>query len=409
MAEQSETQQPYSHQALTGIRILDFTQVLAGPFATQQLAQLGADVIKVEQPGVGDITRGGLVSGDSPGMAPSFLTCNIGKRSLGLDLKSPEAKEIIFKIIETCDAVVENFKPGTIERLGFGYEAVKAVKPDIVYASISGYGQSGPKSELPAFDGAIQAASGMMSITGHPESGPTRTGFFSVDMSTALNAAFAITASLFRRAQTGQGQRVDVAMLDTALAMQAPQMTAYQMAGTMQDLLGNRSPTKQPTANVFTTSDGHVQVVALKNSQIQALLKALGEEDFFTGFEEAAERVRGTDAWNALLVPLFQAETSAHWLALLAEAGVPAAPIRDHAQTAADEQLEHRLIFAEIPSPSGEGEVKVVSASHMTSPAPPTVQRPAPTIGQHNEELLAEFGYSAEAIDGLTASGAIGT
>ena len=182
-----------SHQAFTGIRILDFTQVLAGPFATQQLAQLGADVIKIEQRDLGDITRGRMSAG-ADGMAPSFLTCNLGKRSLTLDLKHDRAKQIIHQLVATSDAVVENFKPGTIERLGFGYEALRAIKPDLIYASISGYGQSGPKSELPAFDGAIQAASGMMSVSGHPDTGPVRTGYFSVDMSTALNAAFAISA-----------------------------------------------------------------------------------------------------------------------------------------------------------------------------------------------------------------------
>lgn len=396
-----------THQALTGIRILDFTAVLAGAFATQQLAQLGADVIKIEQPGVGDVTRG-LMASASDGMAPSFLTCNIGKRSLGLDLKNPAAKAIIFKIIQNCDAVVENFKPGTIEKLGFGYEAVKAVKPDIVYASISGFGQEGPKSKLPAFDGAIQASSGMMSITGHPESGPTRTGFFSVDMSTALNGAFAITAALFRRHVTGEGQRVDVAMFDTALIMQAPQMTAYQMSGTLQELMGNRSPTKQPTANVFATSDGFVQVVALKESQIKSLLRAIDQEDFFAGYEDATDRVRGTDAWNEMLNPIFAAETTQHWLSILADASVPAAPIRDHAETATDEQLDHRLIFADNPAPSGNGVVKVVSASHVTSPAPPTVQRPAPTLGQHNQELLLEIGYSDAQIAQFHAENVIG-
>lgn len=397
-----------THQALSGLRILDFTQVLAGPFATQQLAQLGADVIKIEQPGVGDITRGGLVA-EGSGMAPSFLTCNIGKRSLGLDLKHPAAKEILKPLIESADAVVENFKPGTIDRLGFGYEAVKAIKPDIVYASISGYGQAGPKSKLPAFDGAIQASSGMMSITGHPESGPTRTGFFSVDMSTALNAAFAITAALFRRHVTGEGQRIDVAMLDTALAMQAPQMTAYQVSGSLPELLGNRSPTKQPTANVFATQDGYVQVVALKNAQVEKLLAVLGHSDFFAGYENPTDRIRGTDAWNALLVPIFKSQSTAHWLEVLDAAGVPVAPIRDLAETAADEQLTHRLILTDHPNPSGEGQVKVVSASHSAEPAPPVVQRNAPGLGEHNAELLKLAGFSAAQIEQWQAEGVIGT
>ena len=219
-------------QALTGVRILDFSQVLAGPFATQQLAQLGAQVIKIEQPVGGDMTRG-LMSANSDGMAPSFLSANLGKRSLALDLKNPDAREIIHKLVAQADVVVENFKPGTIERLGYGYEALRAIKPDLVYASISGFGQTGPRAGLPAFDGAIQAYSGMMSISGHAETGPVRSGYFAVDMSTALNAAFAITAALLRRANTGEGQRVDISMLDTALFMQAPQMTGYLVTGSI--------------------------------------------------------------------------------------------------------------------------------------------------------------------------------
>ena len=247
----------------------------------------------------------------------------------------------------------------------------------------------------------------MMSITGHAESGPTRTGFFSVDMSTALNAAFAITAALFRRHLTGEGQRIDIAMLDTALAMQAPQMTAYQVNGTLPDLLGNQSPTRQPTANVFATADGHLQIVALKNSQVQALLKVLGQEDFFQGYEEPKARINGTAAWNELLEPLLKAETIEHWLKVLAEAGVPAAPIRDLAQTAADEQLTHHLIFTDHPNPNGSGQVSVVSAGHVANPAPPAVQRAAPELGEHNTEIFAELGYSADQVSAMQAQGLV--
>ena len=262
-------------QALTGVRILDFSQVLAGPFATQQLAQLGAQVIKIEQPVGGDMTRG-LMSSSSDGMAPSFLSANLGKRSLALDLKNPDAREIVHKLVAQADVVVENFKPGTIERLGYVYDALRAIKPDLVYASISGFGQTGPRAGLPAFDGAIQAYSGMMSISGHAETGPVRSGYFAVDMSTALNAAFAITAALLRRANTSEGQRVDISMLDTALFMQAPQMTGYLVTGNVPELNGNASPTKQPTSNVFASRDGCVQVIAMKETQVEALFGELG-------------------------------------------------------------------------------------------------------------------------------------
>lgn len=393
-------------QALSGIRILDFSQVLAGPFATQQLAQLGADVIKVEQPGTGDMTRG-LMSADSDGLAPSFMTCNLGKRSLTLDLKHERAKEVLFKLLPTCDVVVENFKPGTIERLGYGYEAVKAVKPDIIYASISGYGQSGPKAELPAFDGAIQAASGMMSISGHPDTGPVRTGYFAVDMSTALNAAFAITAALFRRHLTGIGQRIDVAMMDTAFMMQAPQLSAYLQNATLPELMGNRSPTKQPTANVFATSDGYVQVAAMKESHVQAVCSMFDREDLYTQHRDPVDRVRAMEVFNQVLIPGFAAETTEHWLTQLTARGVPCAPIRNLQESLADPQNAHRLSITEYEHPLTGDPTKAISSSHVADPAAPRVQRPPPKLGEHNQEILSELGYSAADIEVLTSTGVL--
>ena len=394
---------PDTRQAFTGLRIIDFTQVLAGPFATQQLAQLGADVIKIEQPNAGDITRG-LMSSGSDGMAPSFLTCNLGKRAITLDLKHPRAKEIVHRLVASADAVVENFKPGTIDKLGFGYEALKAIKPDLVYASISGYGQRGPKSELPAFDGAIQASSGMMSISGHPESGPTRTGYFSVDMSTALNAAFAISAALFRRHLTGEGQRIDVSMLDTAVVMQAAQMSNYLVTNTLPELMGNRSPTKSPTANVFASADGFVQIVALREAHVKALFTLLGVADMYDTYPEPAIRIAHTDEINAVIKPALAAQSSAHWISELGKLGIPCAPIQTLDEVAAEPQFDHRLIFTEIPDPqTPDASVKVVSAGHVSEPAPPKVQRPSPSLGQDNDNVLGELGYSEHDIAELRA------
>ena len=394
---------PDTRQAFTGLRIIDFTQVLAGPFATQQLAQLGADVIKIEQPDAGDITRG-LMSSGSDGMAPSFLTCNLGKRAITLDLKHPRAKEIVHRLVASADAVVENFKPGTIDKLGFGYEALTAIKPDLVYASISGYGQSGPKSELPAFDGAIQASSGMMSISGHPESGPTRTGYFSVDMSTALNAAFAISAALFRRHLTGEGQRIDVSMLDTAVVMQAAQMSNYLVTNTLPELMGNRSPTKSPTANVFASADGFVQIVALRETHVKALFTLLGVADMYDTYPEPAIRIAHTDEINAVIKPALAAQSSAHWISELGKLGIPCAPIQTLDEVAAEPQFDHRLIFTEIPNPqTPDASVKVVSAGHVSEPAPPKVQRPSPSLGQDNDNVLGELGYSEHDIAELRA------
>ena len=396
-----------SEQALTGVRILDFSQVLAGPFATQLMAQLGAQVIKVEQPVGGDMTRG-LMSASSDGMAPSFLAANLGKRSLTLDLKNPKAKEIVHKLVAEADVLVENFKPGTIERLGFGFEAMKAIKPDLVYASISGFGQTGPRANLPAFDGAIQAYSGMMSISGHAETGPVRSGYFSVDMSTALNAAFAITAALLRRTNTGEGQRVDVSMLDTAMFMQSPQMTGYLVSGKAPELNGNASPTKQPTSNVFASSNGYVQVIAMKETQVQALFTELGMPERYAEFNEPTVRLARRDEVHGLIAPMIAAQTTEYWLEALDAIGVPVSAIQDFPTIAEEPQLAHREVFVEQahhlhPNQS----VKVVRAAHVAEPGNPSIQGPTPTLGAHTDDILGELGYSVDQIKAIRDDGMV--
>ena len=208
-----------SDLAFSDVRILDFSQVLAGPFAVMQLALLGADVIKVEQPVIGDSTRGLMSEGQDESMSPAFMGMNLNKKSLTLDLKKPEAINIISRLIPDIDVVVENFKGGTMRRMGLDYDALRKINPDLIYCSVTGYGQTGAKAADDAYDGAIQASSGMMSQNGHPETGPTRTGYMPVDMSTALNTAFAISAALYRKVRTGKGQYIDVAMMDTAIIM----------------------------------------------------------------------------------------------------------------------------------------------------------------------------------------------
>ena len=396
-----------SKQALSGIRVLDFSQVLAGPFATQLLAQLGAQVIKIEQPVGGDMTRG-LMSANSDGMAPSFLAANLGKRSLTLDLKNPKATEIVHKLVAKADVIVENFKPGTIERLGFGYKSMRAIKPELVYASISGFGQTGPRASLPAFDGAIQAYSGMMSISGHAETGPVRSGYFSVDMSTALNAAFAITSALLRRANTGEGQHVDVSMLDTAMFMQSPQMTGYLVTGKAPELNGNASPTKQPTSNVFASSNGYVQIIAMKETQVKALFTELGMPERYNEFNEPTVRLARRDEVHELIAPLIAAKTTEHWLQTLDAIGVPVSAIQDFATVAAAPQLAHRQVFVEQahhlhPNRS----VKVVRAAHVAEPGHPSIQGPTPTLGEHTDEILAELGYSVDQVKAMHNDGVV--
>jgi len=377
--------------------------VLAGPFATQQLAQHGAEVIKIEPPGSGDMTRN-LMAGIKG--SPSFYTCNLGKKSITLDMKGPAAAPILERLIPTADVFVQGFRPGVMQRLGYGYDEVRALKPDIIYASVSGFGQSGPSSHLPAFDGAIQAASGMMSITGHPESGPTRTGYMPVDMATALNTAFAISAALYRRLATGEGQAVDVAMMDTAMVLQAPQVSAYMVNGLIPELFGNRSPTKAPTANVFATADGFIQVVALKEPQVEALFIALGIGERYQEMSVPETRIERTEQVNQLIEPLFAARDTGYWMTTLEAAGIPVASIRDYAEVTEDPQMATRPVFAETDLGDGE-RARVVSAAHTTSADQPTVQGPAPDLGGHTDEVLTDLGFEAQQINEWRSAGAI--
>ena len=398
--------------AFSDIRIIDFTQVLAGPFATQQLALLGADVIKIEQPGVGDQTRGLMNDREdrSAGMSPSFLSCNLGKRSITLNLKAPEAKTIIERLVEGADVVVENFRAGVMDKLGFGYDALRRIRPDLVYCAISGYGQGGPKAAVPAYDGAIQADSGMMAITGLPDSGPTRTGYMPVDMATALNSALAISAALYRRRVTGLGQFIDVAMMDTAMVLQTAQVSNYLVNGTVPQLIGNRSPTGQPTANAFATSDGFMNVLALRDSQVAALFKLIGREDALEDarFASGPARVSNYEATRELIAKELAKQSTAHWLKACAAANVPAAAIRAYPEVLADEQFKHRGAFIDFPDPQdGQGTVKLVRAGWLADADSPATTLPPPRLGEHTDSVLQEIGFDPTEIAAFRSAGAI--
>jgi CoA:oxalate CoA-transferase len=402
--------------AFDGIRILDFSQVLAGPAATHFFSMLGADVIKIENPASGDQFRNLLTTAafEDYGMSPGFMTLNTGKRSVAIDLKHLQARDVVLRIAQTCDVVVENFRAGVIDDLGFGYEAIKAVRPDVVYCSISGYGQTGPMKGAAAYDGAIQAAAGMMSVNGHAETGPTRTSYTVVDMSTALTSAFAISSALYRRQATGEGQRLDVAMYDTAMWMMSPLMAAHMVGREEFGLMGNNSPAMTPTANVFQTADGHIQITALTDAQGAALVALLGLDPH----EDARLQNQKTmSAHHSEVRELFAGrlskDTTAQWAGKLREARVPHAPVRDFEGALTDPQLKHRGIIQDAPAPKGSTQdaidpVKLLAAAFTADAEGPAFFSAPPALGQHNSEVLTQCGYTVAEVAALREAGVFG-
>jgi len=395
-------------QAFEGIRIIDFSQVLAAPFAVMQLALLGAEVIKIEQPVGGDQTRGLMNIGEDQGLSPSFLAMNLNKQSLTLNLKTPQAVDIIKQLIANTDVLVENFKAGTMERLGLGYDDLKAIKPDLIYCSVTGYGQTGPKAGEAAYDGAIQASSGMMSQNGHEQTGPTRTGYMPVDMSTGLNTAFSISAALFRRANTGLGQRIDVAMMDTAIVMQAPQYSNFLNQGNLLGLMGNASPTRQPTANVFATKDSFVQIVALRQPQVEKLFAALEASHLLEleAFASPQARLDNYIEVGQALTDLIKLETTSHWMVKLSAIGIPTAEIRGLAEVFDDPQFDYRAVFETLPHPIDDTKVfTVVKAGYLLDADGPMVRNIPPLLGQDTTSVLTALGYNESQIASLRQQG----
>jgi crotonobetainyl-CoA:carnitine CoA-transferase CaiB-like acyl-CoA transferase len=396
-----------------GIRVIDFTQVIAGPYCTFQLAALGADVVKLEQPGVGD--QGRRLMAPTPqardaGMSALFSAVNSGKRSLTLDLKNPGARAVVERLVAEADVVVENYKAGTMERLGLGPKVLMAANPKLIYCAISGYGQDGPRAGAAAYDPVVQAASGMMSVTGYESTGPTKVGFWVVDMTTGMNAAFAISSALYRRQQTGAGEIIDVAMLDTAVSLMSPLIGLFLNYGIEPGFTGNGVPGAGGSSTVYPTKDGHVTVAAATDRQFAAMMTEIGRPDMATDprFSTREARLESGDTYRAAVIEAMSADTAEHWEARLAAVGVPAGRNQRISQLPDDAQLRHRRVFAELPpAPGLEAPFQAVNVGFKLAADGPALSRSPPAVGEHSDEVLSEIGYSIEEIQALRTNGLI--
>jgi crotonobetainyl-CoA:carnitine CoA-transferase CaiB-like acyl-CoA transferase len=392
---------------LDGIVVIDFSRVLSGPYCTAQLADLGARVIKIEQPGHGDDTRAWgppFLQGESS----YFLSINRNKESLALDLKHPASRQIVDGLLDRADVVVENFRPGTMHRLGLGYDEVAAQRPRIVYCSISGFGQTGPRRAEPGYDAVMQAEGGLMSITGARDGPPYRLGVAIADLATALFAVQGILAALIAREQTGRGQLVDVGMLDTVASLLTYQAGIVFATGTSPGRMGNQHPSIAPY-DTFATADGEF-VLAVGNDEQFRRMAALLQEPWLSAdprFATNSDRVHHYDALRAELRRVFATWKRDAVVRALTDAGVPCGAVRSVTETLADPQLAARDMIVPITH-AVAGDIRVLGNPLKLSATPPEIRTAPPALGQHTDAILeGDLGLRQEEIARLRREGAI--
>ncbi|MBX6752619.1 MAG: CoA transferase [Thermorudis peleae] len=391
---------------LDGVRVADFTRVMSGPYCTMLLGDLGADVVKIERPGKGDDTRDwGPPFVD--GISAYYLSVNRNKRSITLDLKHPAGQEIAWRLIESADVLVENFSPGTMERLGFGYDAVCARRPDIIYCSISGFGQTGPGRERTAYDLIVQGMSGLMSVTGFPDGEPTRFGVPIADLAAGMFAAYAIVAALFYRERTGKGQYIDTSMLGGQVALLTYQAAIYFATHEAPKRTGNAHPIVAPY-QTFRSKDGYVNIAAGNDGIFARLCRALGLERLLEDprFKDNAGRITRLPELVAELETVLTQLSTAEIIERLDAASVPCGPIYTVPEVFADPQVQHLALHQRVPHPT-LGEVDQTGFPYRFSDTPARIRRHPPLLGEHTDEVLSELGYSADLIASLREQGAI--
>jgi crotonobetainyl-CoA:carnitine CoA-transferase CaiB-like acyl-CoA transferase len=390
--------------ALENIKILDLTRFVAGPFCTQLLADMGAEVIKIESPDRGDETRhqGAIVNGESW----YFVGLNRNKKSLTLDLKSPEGKEIFRRLAREADVVVENFRPGVMRNLGFDYENLSQINPRIVYCGISGFGKDGPYALRPAFDFIAQGLSGFMSITGFPEREPVRTGIPISDSVAGIYAAFGIVAAIVAREKTGRGQEVQISLVDAMVSILSYLSAEYFAQGKIPTRGGNDHPVICPYGT-FPAADGRITIAPSGEHMWERLAQALGLGDLTRDprFKTNADRLKNRGELDRRVAEITSRKPMAEWIEFLNKEGVPCGPINNIAQALEDPQIRHQEMVLTVDQPTGT--MRILGFPVKLSATPGALRRPAPKLGEHNEEILARIGFSGKQAGEFKRKGAI--
>ncbi len=381
---------------LNGVRVLDVSQIMAGPFCSMLLGDMGADVIKIEAPPEGDQTRRAMAFKLKGSDSLGFFNLNRNKRSVALDLKQPAAREVFYRLARTADIVVENFRPGVTKRLGIDYATLRELNPGIIYASISGFGQTGPWSQRPGFDLIAQAMSGVMSITGQPGGPPTKSGVPVSDIGCALFALYGVLSALILRGKTGRGQYVDASLFEAAIAFSIWDISEFWGTGQVPGPLGTANRFSAPYQAV-KAKDGYFVLGANSNRLWQTLCSVLGRPELGKDarFTTIANRLRNRLALVGELEILLAERPVAEWVDILLAAGIPAGPILDYAQALSSEQVAARQAVMEFDHPV-EGRVKSIGFPVKLSETAQSVRRPPPLLGEHNEEIFDELGISGE-------------
>ena len=391
---------------LAGIRVVDFTHVHAGPLCTYQLALMGAEVIKIESPNGGDQMR----QGHPEGLTPAFLGQNANKRSLCIDIKDERALAIVHTLVESCDVVIHNMRPGTPDRLGIGYERLTAIKPDLIYCAISGYGQQGPLSDRAAFDHLIQGESGMFMATGTPEQ-PVRVGFAVADSGTAIISSSAINAALLRRERTGQGALLDVSMLESCMALMGLNYYGFLATGNVPERVGPNPLARAGSAGTFETQEGTLLVNGNSPRLFERLAKSVGLDDLLTDerFATPAAATRHRRELRAIFAEHFSTNTAAHWEAKITAGGVPCGILKGPAEVVDNPQLAYRKTLTEVADVPGidAPSLRYLGAGFLVDEVPAVPDTAPPRLGEHSIDVLAEIGVDGATIDALIAEGAV--